>query len=120
MSSLSASKSQFTAVIGALRWASTTGLRFGVNFWFSKQPMFWMPAGWLPRGVERLLAFPRAPTGSVSINVWAIACASVIAMIADAVAAGYRLTTERGSTERAERSTASPQAGDEKQGLKEL
>ena len=45
----------------------------------------------MPGYVEWLLAFPRAPRGSVSIQIWGIACASVIGMVGSAVAAGFVL-----------------------------
>jgi hypothetical protein len=57
--------------------------------------MFWMPAGWLPYYVEWILSFPRAPLGSVSINVWGIACASIIALAAEGLAAVWVLVTHR-------------------------
>jgi tail-anchored protein insertion receptor len=57
--------------------------------------MFWIPAGWVPYYVEWVLSFPRAPMGSVSINVWGIACASMIALVAEAVTAVYVLVTHK-------------------------
>lgn len=66
-----------------------------LQFWFAKSPMFYMPAGWLPYYVEWILSFPRAPLGSVSINIWGIACASMIALVADAIKALYVLVTKK-------------------------
>lgn len=57
--------------------------------------MFWLPAGWVPYYVEWILSFPRAPLGSVSINVWGIACASMIALVAEALAAVWVLVTKQ-------------------------
>jgi hypothetical protein len=57
--------------------------------------MFWMPAGWVPYYVEWILSFPRAPLGSVSINVWGIACASMIALAAEGLAATWVLVTHK-------------------------
>ena len=57
--------------------------------------MFWIPAGWVPYYVEWILSFPRAPLGSVSINVWGIACASMIALVAEAIAAAWVLITHK-------------------------
>lgn len=54
-----------------------------------------MPAGWLPYYVEWILSFPRAPLGSVSINVWGIACASIIALAAEGLAAVWVLVTHK-------------------------
>ena len=53
--------------------------------------MFWIPQGWVPGYIEWVLSFPRAPKGSISIQLWHIACASVIGMISEAVTALYAL-----------------------------
>jgi len=45
--------------------------------------------------VERLLAFPRAPTGSVSVQVWGTACATIVKVVGGAVVAGWGLVQER-------------------------
>lgn len=74
-----------------LRWLGTNGLRYLLQFWYSKQALFWLPQGWVPSYIEWLLAFPRAPTGSISIQVWGIACASIIAMLSDALVALFAL-----------------------------
>lgn len=57
--------------------------------------MFWMPSGWVPHYVEWLLSFPRAPLGSVSINIWGIACASMIALATEAMSAAWVLIMHR-------------------------
>jgi hypothetical protein len=71
--------------------------------WFAKEPMFWIPAGWVPYYVEWVLSFPRAPVGSVSINVWGIACASMLALASEGVAAVWVLGTGRGVPARREK-----------------
>jgi hypothetical protein len=55
--------------------------------------MFWLPQGWVPYHVEWVLSFPRAPLGSISINVWAIACGSVIGMVIEGLMALWTLRT---------------------------
>lgn len=65
--------------------------------------MFWIPAGWVPYYVEWVLSFPRAPVGSVSINVWGIACASMLALASEGVAAVWVLGTGRGVPVRREK-----------------
>ena len=45
----------------------------------------------MPWGVEWVLSFPRAPMGSVSIQCWCMACATVVRMIGSAVVAGWGL-----------------------------
>jgi hypothetical protein len=93
--SLRSHQTAFTSAVSTLRWVGTQGLRFVLQFWFAKSPMFWMPAGWVPYYVEWILSFPRAPLGSVSINVWGIACASMVALAAEGLAAGWVLVTHR-------------------------
>lgn len=85
-----------------MRWLSTNGLRYLLQFWFSKHALFWLPQGWVPSYVEWFLAFPRAPTGSISIQVWGIACASFTAMASEAIVALYTLMKQ------------TPQAGKQK------
>lgn len=74
-------------------------MRIGLQFWCAKRPLFWIPGGWVPWYVEWLLAFPRAPRGSVSIQIWGIACATVIQLVGAAVVATWVL----GQTRRQER-----------------
>lgn len=53
--------------------------------------MFWIPQGWVPGYVEWILSFPRAPKGSISMQVWWIACATVVHMVGEAATAAYTL-----------------------------
>lgn len=69
------------------RWLSTSGLRFFLQFYYTKTPVFELPPGWFPYPVEWVLSFPRAPLGSVSNQVWGSACAAAIALAGDAVIA---------------------------------
>ncbi|KAK3069089.1 GET complex subunit get1 [Teratosphaeriaceae sp. CCFEE 6253] len=89
--SLQSFRANFTRAISMLRWTGTQGLQFLCNFYFSKSAMFWLPQGWVPYHVEWALGFPRAPQGSVSINVWAMACASVIALASEGIRASMTL-----------------------------
>ncbi|KAF2127349.1 hypothetical protein P153DRAFT_64607 [Dothidotthia symphoricarpi CBS 119687] len=93
--SLRTQQATFTSAVSTVRWVGTQGLRFVLQFWCAKSPMFWMPAGWVPYYVEWILSFPRAPLGSVSINVWGIACASMIALVAEGLTAAWVLVTKR-------------------------
>lgn len=49
----------------------------------------------MPGYVEWLLSFPRAPTGSVSIQIWGIACATIVQLVGAAVVAGLVLLREQ-------------------------
>lgn len=62
-------------------------MKIFLPFWYSKQPMFWLPKGWFPYYVEWILSFPRAPRGSISIVSWQLACNGVIGLISDTITA---------------------------------
>jgi hypothetical protein len=94
-SSVQDTKAKFDKTANALRWLGTNGMRYLLQFWFSRQALFWLPQGWVPGYVEWLLAFPRAPKGSISIQLWGIACASVISLSSEAIVAAYVLVTKR-------------------------
>lgn len=49
----------------------------------------------MPYYVEWMLSFPRAPLGSVSINVWGVACASMIVLVSEGLAASWVLVTHK-------------------------
>ncbi|WEW55546.1 GET complex subunit get1 [Emydomyces testavorans] len=68
-----------------IRFFSTTGVKFFLQFWYSKEPMFELPRGWLPWQIEWVLSFPRAPLGTVSIQIWSGVCATVVSLVGDAV-----------------------------------
>src|SRR6186713_831081 len=82
---LQAFKTSFDSTVSVLRWLGTNGLRFFLQFWYAKEPMFWLPKGWVPGYIEWILAFPRAQTGSISIQMWGIACTSVIQIVSAAI-----------------------------------
>lgn len=59
---VASSKSAFAMKFNTLLWLLTTGLQFGVGWWYRKQPVFFLPQGWLgPLGWW--LALPFAPAG---------------------------------------------------------
>ncbi|KAL6714856.1 GET complex subunit get1 [Lecanora helva] len=113
-------KQTFDRTTHFLRWIGTNGLRFFLQFWFAKQPLFWIPRGWVPGYVEWLLAFPRAPTGSVSIQMWGIACATVIQLVGAAAVAGVVLVGEGRGAERGAMPMGRKDGEGEKGGKKEL
>jgi hypothetical protein len=74
--------------------------------------MFWVPKGWVPYYAEWLLSFPRAPLGSVSVNIWVLACAAVITLAHEALVAVMALVGKSGSAQK--RREAPTKASDEK------
>lgn len=94
---LQAFKSTFDTAIGIARALGTNGLRFFIQTWYQRTPMFWIPRGWIPYYAEWLLSFPRAPVGAVSIQVWAGACMAVITLISSALIAARALMLKRSS-----------------------
>lgn len=109
-SSLQTLKTTFDRVVTASRWIATNGLRLFLQFWFAKKPLFWIPVGWLPGHVEWFLAFPRAPRGSVSIQIWGIACATVLQISGEAVVAVWILV----NTSKGEGQVEKVKSGDKK------
>lgn len=83
--------------------------------------MFWLPQGWVPGYVEWILSFPRAPKGSISINIWDIACASMIALVGEALTAAYVLVTKKAPpTAEPQTFEANPGNAGQSEGKKEL
>jgi hypothetical protein len=93
-------KSTFDNAVNALRWVGVNGVRMFLQFWYSKQAMFWLPKGWVPYYGEWLLSFPRAPLGSVSIQAWGLACGAVILLVSDAIIALVGLLSARGTAQK--------------------
>ncbi|RKF56578.1 Protein get1 [Golovinomyces cichoracearum] len=83
--SLDTCKSKFDNTINVLRWVSINGLRIALQFLFQKHPMLYIPKGWIPYHAEWLLAFPRAPLGSVSIQAWSFSCVIALELMSELV-----------------------------------
>lgn len=94
--SLKSHRASFTRLITTARWLGTNGLRFLLQWWFARTPMYWIPKGWVPYYVAWLLSFPRAPVGAVSIQIWGTACATVVQMVGAAAVSGWVLLQEQG------------------------
>ncbi|KAI9048726.1 hypothetical protein LZ554_007557 [Drepanopeziza brunnea f. sp. 'monogermtubi'] len=107
-SSTDSTKTQFDRAVSILRWLGTNGLRTFLQFWFSKQAMFWIPKGWVPYYAEWLLSFPRAPLGSVSIQSWTLACGAVILLVSDALVAIVALVKSSGLKARKKEAIKAP------------
>lgn len=92
---LNANKTSFDLTVRSARWISTNGLKLFLQFYYSKTPMFELPPGWVPYYVEWVLSFPRAPLGTISIQVWSTACATAIALIGELLAASLAYARTR-------------------------
>ncbi|KAH8772118.1 protein get1 [Hyaloscypha finlandica] len=95
--STDSTRTTFDSAVSTLRWIGTNGLRMFLQFWYSKQAMFWIPKGWVPYYAEWLLSFPRAPLGSISIQAWFLACTAVIILVSDALVAIVAMVAGLGS-----------------------
>lgn len=84
---LDGSKTKFDRTLTSVRVLATRGVQWFLPFWYSREPMFWLPYGWFPYYVEWFASFPRAPLGSVSIVVWQWACTGVLALVIETVMA---------------------------------
>ncbi|KAK0674459.1 CHD5-like protein-domain-containing protein [Cercophora samala] len=95
--SVEAARTKFDRTLTTTRMVSTRGVQWFLPFWYSKEPMFWLPYGWFPYYVEWFASFPRAPMGSVSIVVWQWACTAVIALMIEAATAGLTFVATKQS-----------------------
>lgn len=56
-------RAQFDRVFSTLLYVITSGLQWAIVWWYRREPAFWMPAGWVPRGMDRWLSFGGGPRG---------------------------------------------------------
>ncbi|ODM22327.1 Protein get1 [Aspergillus cristatus] len=80
---LSSQKSSFDWAIKIARWVSTSGLKLFLQFRYNSTPVFVLPPGWFPYYVEWVLSFPKAPMGSVSVQVWSSVCGVTVRVLAE-------------------------------------
>ncbi|KKK13628.1 hypothetical protein P175DRAFT_0504376 [Aspergillus ochraceoroseus IBT 24754] len=95
---LSSQKTSFDWIVKIARWLSTNGLKIFVQFRYSKTPVFPLPGGWFPYYIEWILSFPRAPQGSVSVQVWNSVCATAVTVIAEILTAVFLQMRQRIAT----------------------
>ena len=98
-SALSTSRTRFDRSTNIARLACTTGLRFFLQFWFAKRPLFWLPEGLFPGWLEWCLALPRAPKGSISLHVWGMACSASIQYVQSMLDVGFQTVSTEKVTE---------------------
>ncbi|KAK2047598.1 CHD5 domain-containing protein [Colletotrichum somersetense] len=78
-------RSKFDTYLTGFRWLLTKAPQYGLPFWYSKEPMFWLPYGWFPYYAEWILSFPKAPIGSVSIASWQLACSGMVTLVTEMI-----------------------------------
>lgn len=72
--------------------------------------MFELPLGWFPYYIEWILSFPRAPIGTVSIQIWSGACATAITVAGQGLSSLQALV-QTSAQDQAEPSASKPQQG---------
>jgi hypothetical protein len=108
---LSVKKTSFDFTVKTVRWVSTNGFKIFLQFYYTKTPMFELPPGWFPYYIEWILSFPRAPIGTVSIQIWSGACATAITV------AGQGLSSLRALVQTSAQDPAVPSASKPQQGI---
>lgn len=78
-----ATRASFDRYLSGARMLMTKAPQYALPFWYSREPMFWLPHGWFPYYAEWIISFPRAPLGSVSIASWQLACRAFITLLSD-------------------------------------
>jgi hypothetical protein len=56
-------RAQFDRGFSTLLYVITSGLQWAMVWWYRREPVFWIPAGWVPRGLDRWLSFGGGPRG---------------------------------------------------------
>jgi len=79
-SELASARTKFGVQFKTGLWLLTGGAQFFVGWWYRKQPVFFLPPGWLGPATW-WLALPWAPKGSVSCGAWQMACRRVIKVL---------------------------------------
>lgn len=102
-------RSTFDSRLNTIRMISVNGTRFFLQYYYRKSAMFWLPKGWVPYYAEWLLSWPKAPLGSVSVQMWGIACGSIIGMISEALIASFLLAMGRTSDQAQKEKKPMPQ-----------
>ncbi|SPO03405.1 related to Protein GET1 [Cephalotrichum gorgonifer] len=97
---MTASKAKFDTYVNAIRILLTRAPHYAIPFWYSKEPMFWLPRELFPYYAEWFLSLPKAPLGSVSIMSWQLACTAIIKLLTEALAAIYALVVISKSKEK--------------------
>ncbi|RSH81694.1 GET complex subunit get1 [Apiotrichum porosum] len=82
---LASSRSTFGFRFNTLIWIATTGAQLVLVWWYRRQPVFWLPAQWVPAPVAYILRFPSAPKGSVSSAAWGTVCKRVLTSVEEIV-----------------------------------
>ncbi|KAK6910865.1 protein GET1 [Kwoniella mangroviensis CBS 8886] len=93
---INTSKSSFTTKFKSFIWVITFGSKLILVWWYRKQPVFWLPQGWVPYPVAWLISFPSAPIGSVSSGAWSAVCTRVLISLEEIVKALLEPSTPAG------------------------
>lgn len=64
------SRASLQNYVRTARWLLSSGLKLYLLWKYSSRPVVWLPRNVLPRFVEWVLSFPRAPMGSISASWW--------------------------------------------------
>ncbi|OCF32693.1 protein GET1 [Kwoniella heveanensis CBS 569] len=82
---LGSSRTSFAVKFKSLIWTFTTGAQLFLVWWYRKEPVFWLPTGWVPYPVAWVLSFPTAPIGSVSSGAWSAIISRVLLSLEEIV-----------------------------------
>jgi len=96
---LGSARSSFSMKFNSFLWLLTTGVQFGLGWWYRKSAVFYLPPNWLGP-VTWWLALPFAPAGSVSCGAWQMVCKRVIKM-GEQVVRDFAVTTPTEETTKA-------------------
>jgi tail-anchored protein insertion receptor len=84
-------RASFDIYLNAVRLILTRVPQYIIPFWYSAEPMFWLPHGMFPYYAEWFLSLPKAPLGSVSIMSWQVACSALLSLVFEVIASIWGL-----------------------------
>lgn len=80
-SDIAYSKTAFELKVKSVLWFLVHGSQLVMVMWFRKSAVFYLPPGWFGPA-QRILSWPFAPAGSVSVAIWFAACRRMIKALA--------------------------------------
>lgn len=61
---VAAQRAQFDRGFSTFLYVITSGLQWALIWWYRREPVFWIPAGWVPCNLDRWLCFGGGPRGA--------------------------------------------------------
>jgi hypothetical protein len=115
---VTAQRASFDMYLNIVRLILMRAPQYIIPFWYSAEPMFWLPHGLFPYYAEWFLSLPKAPLGSVSIMSWQVACSALLSLLFEVITSVWGLVFKAKAQEGKGPREATGHAAKEKEGMK--